>query len=233
MRQLKIITVLFLALTISSCNDGENDATGVGDVLIVAKKSGNNTVYGLSLYAYTFSAFKSVSVVSTAESGKTYTLKSNQGYKTNFYLETPDAEFTTTKPAAATFNFSAIFENNATHEFQDVLTDKTLALPVIEKCEYNTTKNQLEINWAAVTDADSYAITIMDGSTVGFGSAELANTVKAYAISANGTGWVSGFTPESGKTYKVKVLAFLYEPGGSSYNVQASSVSETTVIWGE
>jgi len=233
MRQLKIITILLLALTISSCNDEENDATGVGDVLIVAKKSGNDIVYGLALYAYTFSAFKSVSAVSTAESGKTYTLKSNQGYKTNFYLETPDTEFTTTKPAAATFNFSAVFENNATQEFQDVLSDKTLSLPVIEKCEYNTTKNQLEITWAALTDADSYAINIMDGTTGVFGSVELANTAKEYAISANESGWASGFTPANGKTYKVKVLAFLYESSGNSYNVQASSVSETTVTWGE
>jgi len=233
MKQLKIFAVLFLALFIASCDKEENQATGVGDVLIVTKKSGANTVYGLSFYAYTFSSFQSVKAVSTAEPGKTYTLKVNQGYKTNFYYESPDAEFTTTKPAATTFNFSAIFENGATHEFQDVLSDKTLALPVIEKCEYNATKHVLEVSWAALTDADSYAINILDGSATVFGSVELANTIKTYSISANGGGWASGFTPVSGKTYTVKILAFQYEPQGSSYNVQATSVSETTVVWGD
>lgn len=233
MKQIKIFTIVLLTLLVASCNKGENQATGVGDVLIVAKKSGANTVYGISLYSYTFSAFKSVTAVSTAAPEKTYTLKANQNYKTNFYYETPDAEFTATKPAATTFNFSAIFENGATHEFQDILTDKSLEVPVIEKCEYSATNHRLDINWAALTNADSYAINILDGSTTVFGSLELANSVKSYSISGNGGGWASGFTPVSGKTYKVKILAFLYEPNGTSYNVQASSVAETTVVWGD
>lgn len=233
MKQFKILTIVLLTLLVASCNKEENQATGVGDVLIVAKKSGANTVYGISIYSYTFSSFKSVTVVSTVAPEKTYTLKAYQNYKTNFYYETPDAEFTATKPAATTFNFSAIFENGVTHEFQDILTDKFLDVPVIEKCEYSTTNHKLDINWATLTNADSYAINILDGSTTVFGSLEQPNTVKSYSISENGGGWASGFTPISGKTYKVKILAFLYEPNGTSYNVQATSVAETTVVWGD
>jgi hypothetical protein len=233
MKQFKILTIVLLTILVASCMKEENQATGVGDVLIVAKKSGANTVYGISIYSYTLSSFKSVTAVSTAAPTKTYTLKSNQNYKTNFYYETPDAEFTATKPAATTFNFSFIFENGVTHEFQDILTDKSLEVPVIEKCEYNATKHLLEVSWAALTDADSYAINILDGSTTVFGSLELDNKVKSYSISENGGGWASGFTPVSGKTYKVKILAFLYEPNGTSFHVQASSVAETTVVWGD
>lgn len=232
MKQLKIILILFFAFYLVSCNKEDTQPTGVGDALIVTKKVGANTVYGLSFYTYTFSSFKTVTAVNTAAPDKSYTLKSNQNYKTNFYFETPDADFTTTKPVAATYNFSAVFENGATHEFEDVLSDKALSVPVIEKCEFNSTKGMLEINWATVTDADSYAINILDGTTVVFGSVELANTIKAYSISANGGGWLNGFTPVGGKTYQVKVLAFLYEPLGSSYNVQATSVSEKSAIWG-
>lgn len=232
MKQLKIILILFFAFYLVSCNKEETQPTGVGDALIVTKKIGENTVYGLSFYAYTFSSFQAVNTVNKAAPEKTYALKSNQNYKTNFYYETPDAEFTATKPVAATFTFSAVFENGATHEFEDVLTDKALDVPVIEKCEFNTTKGMLDVSWAAVTDADSYAINILDGSTVVFGSVELANTIKSYSISANGGGWLNGFTPVSGKSYQVKVLAFLYEPLGSSYNVQATSVSEKAAIWG-
>ncbi|HAQ21639.1 MAG TPA: hypothetical protein DCR40_20780 [Prolixibacteraceae bacterium] len=196
MKQFNILVILFFAFYISSCSKEESQPTGVGDVLIVTKKSGTNTVYGLSFYAYTFSSFQSVKAVNTTVPDKIYTLKSNQDYKTNFLYETPDAEFTASKPTAATYNFSAVFENGATHEFQDILSDKALSLPVIEKCEYNATKRLLEVSWATLTDADSYAINILDGSTVVFGSAELPNTVKAYSISANGGGWLSGFTPK-------------------------------------
>lgn len=233
MKQLQSFFLIFFIFAFAACIKDEDTATGVGDALIVTKKSGNNTVYGISLYAYTFSSFKTVKAVSTADATKTYTLAANQGYKTNFYYETPDAAFATTKPAAATFNFSATFENGATHEFQDVLSDKVLGLPVIEKCTYNKTTGMLDVAWTALTNADSYAINILDGTTLVFGSPELASTVKAYSISVNGGGWASGFTPVSGKTYTLKLYAFLYESGGNSYNVQSTSVSETPALWGD
>jgi hypothetical protein len=232
MKQFKLFLVLSFAFYLVSCSKEESQPTGVGDAIIVTKKIGTNTVYGLSFYAYTFSSFQNVKAVNTAAPEKTYTLKSHQSYTTNFYYETPDNEFSVTKPVAATFTFSAVFENGSTQDFQDVLTDKALAIPVIEKCVYNTSTEMLDVSWAALTDADSYAINIYDGSTVVFGSIELANSVKAYSISPNGGGWLNGFSPVKGKTYQVKVLAFLYEPSGGSYDVQATSVAESPVIWG-
>jgi hypothetical protein len=232
MKQLKIILILFLVIYLVSCNKEETLPTGVGDALIVAKKTTTGTVYSLSFYAYTFGSFKTVTVLNNAAPEKTYTLKSNQNYKTNFYYETPEAEFTATKPAAATFTFSAVFENGTTQQFDDVLTDKALAVPVIEKCEFNTTRGMLDVSWATVPEADSYAINILDGSTVVFASVELANTIKNYSISANGGGWLNGFTPVKGKTYKVRVLAFLYEETANAYNVQATSLAEIDGTWG-
>ncbi len=232
MKNFKLFTILLFAALMFSCIKSEDNGTGAGDAIIVAKKSGPDTVYGITLYAYTFSSFKSVTAVSTSLPEHTYTLKANQGYKTNFYYETPESELTTTKPAASTYNFSAVFDNGATDEFQDVLSDKVLEVPTIEKCEFNTTLNQLEITWASLTDADSYAINILDGSTAVFGSIELAKTLKSYSIKASGDGWANGFTPVAGHTYTVKLFAFLYENAADAYNVQASSVAETTVNWG-
>lgn len=221
-----------VAALMTSCIKSDEKATGVGDVLIVSKKSGEDTVYGLSLYAYTFSSFQSVTADSSGVGDHIFTLKPNQGYKTNFYYETPEAEFTTTKPAAATFNFSSVFENGTVQEFQDVLSSKALLPPVIDSCKYSSTEHLLKINWATVTDADTYTITILDGSTLVFGSPEFDNTYKAFSISTEGIGWASGFTPVSGKTYTVRLFAFLYESGANSYNVQASTLTDTTVVWG-
>lgn len=229
MNKFKLIAVFVLSLLIVSCNKSEEDATGIGDVIIVSKKIGANTMYGLSVYAYTFSSFKSVSVTGGA---KTYTLKANQGFKTNFYYEASDAGFSSELPLAATYNFSAVFENDATDEFQDVLTNKYLPVPNVTKKTFNTSTGMLEIEWTLLTDADSYSVHIWDGPTQVFGSAELANTVKSYAVSANGGGWAAGFTPQTGKTYTVKLFAYLYEPAGNTYNLQASAVAETTVSWG-
>jgi len=224
---------IFIALFTTSCNKSDDDGSGTGDAIIIAKKSGTNTVYGVTLYAYSFSTFQSVKATSAVYAAKTYTLKVNQGYKTNFYYETPDTEFTTTKPAATTYNFSAVFENGVTDEFEDNLTDKALALPIIEKVEYNLTSSDLGVTWKSVPEADSYAINIFDGSNLVYSGPELVNTLKYFAVGSS-SGWVAGATPVSGKSYTVRLLAFLYEPNGDSYNIQAVSMADTDkpIVWG-
>lgn len=232
MKQLNIFAILMTAILMTACNNNDDQATGVGDVIIVAKQSGSDTVYGLSFYAYSLSPFSSVSAVNTSDPGKKYTLKSIQNYKSSFYFETPESEFTITKPAADTCTFSAIFENGVKQSFQNILTDKVLPIPIIEKCEYNTTEHHLDVTWTLIDEASSYAINIFDGSRLVFRSPELPKTFKFFNISATGGGWDVGFTPESGKTYKVRLFAYLYEPGGGVYNIQATSIAESNVVWG-
>lgn len=232
MKQFKFFAIFILALSILSCSKKEDVATGVGDAIIIVKKSGTNTVYGVSLFAYTYSAFQSVKAVSSAAPEKTLTLKANQGYNSNFYLEAADNEFTTTKPAASIYKFSAIFENGATDEFQNELTDKVVAPAILDTCQYKPTRHLLRVVWKDVVDAESYSISIYDGSTVVFASLELDPKIKAYSIVSYGSGWASGFTPENGKTYTVKVFAYLYETTKTAYNVQAVSVVESPVVWG-
>lgn len=233
MKQLRIFAILLSVILMISCNKNDQ-ATGAGDAIIVAKLSGTTTVYGISLYAYTYSTFASVTAVSSADPGKTYTLKSNRGYKTSFYYETPESEFTATKPAAAIYNFSAVFENGVAQNFQNTLSDNVLPIPNVVKCEYNTTTHQLETGWNDLTDANSYSISMFEGSTLVFGSNELAKTVLSYPLkaTATGDGWAVGFTPVSGNTYTVRVYAYMYEPGGGAFNVQAISIAEKTVVWG-
>ena len=187
---------------------------------------------GVQTCALPICSFESVTAVSTSESGKTYTLKANQGYKTNFYFETPEAQFTTTKPAAATFDFSAIFTNGLKQDFQDVLTEKVLPIPTLDKCEYDEVKHQLDMSWTLIADATSYSINIIDGDELVFRSIELKSNIKTSVISAAGTGWAVGFTPEAGKTYTVRLYAYMFETGGDAYNIQAVSFVEKGVVWG-
>lgn len=230
MKQLRILAILLATLLVASCNKDE-EGTGTGDALVVVKKSGSNTVYGLSLYAYTFSTFTSVSAVSSANPEKTYTLKSNLS---NFSYETPQTEFSAVKPAAATFTFSATFENGVQRTFQNTLLDAVLPVPAFDQCEYNETTHQLEIKWPLLDGATGYAINILEGNQMVFATAELKNiSTGAFNIRANGGGWKTGFTPVSGKSYTVRLLAFMYEPQGGSYNIQCVSMADTNVSWGD
>lgn len=233
MKQLRILGLLLAVLLMAGCNKKEDKVSGTGDVLVVSKQVGSTTVYGISIFAYTLSSFSSVMAVSSADPSKTYTLISNGGFKTSFYYETPESEFSTTKPVASTFNFSATFENGVKQEFQNILTDAILPIPSFEKCEYNATTHQLEMNWTSIPDANSYALNILEGPKIVFHSLELANGAKpSYALRAGGGGWESGFTPESGKTYTVRLFAYMYEPGGGTLNIQSISIADKTVVWG-
>ena len=232
MKHFRIFILFIAAALVGSCIKTNNQDSGVGDAVIVAKKIGSNTEYGIALYAYTLSSFKSVTAVSELHPEKIYTLKSNQGFTTNFFYQTPDNEFTTTVPEASTYTFTFTFANGVSNSFQNLLSNKGLAPPNIEKCEYVASLSSIEVTWTLLIDADSYAINIWDGPTLVFASSELIKTKNYYSILGSGNGWANGFTPQNGKTYTVRLLAFLYEPNGGSYNMQATSMTETPVVWG-
>ena len=234
MKQLRIFSILMAVLLMASCNKGDDQASGTGDVIIVAKQSGSTTLYGISIYAYTLSAFTSVTAVSDADPGKTYTLKSDQGFKTSFYFETPEGEFTTSKPAASTYNFSAMFENGVSQKFEDILTDAVLPIPSFEQCAYNEALHRLELEWPLINGANSYAVNILDGSKIVFKSIELKIIEQGtFFVRADGGGWEPSFTPESGKTYTVRLFAYMHEPGGGGLHIQSISIADRPVVWGD
>lgn len=229
MKQLRILAILLAVILITSCNK-EEQATGVGDVLIVAKKSGSDTVYGVSLFAYTFSSFSSVSAVSSDNPPKSYTLKSMNGA---FGYETPENAYSTTKPAAGTYTFTATFENGVQQVFENTLLDAVLPIPTFENCAYNKATQQLEIKWQLLNGATGYTINILDGSKVVFASQPLRDVTKpSFAIRSAPGGWAQNYVPEDGKTYTVRLYAYMYEPNGGSYNVQCVSMADNNVVWG-
>ncbi len=229
MKHSKLFSLILLTLFATSCNQND-EATGLGDALIVAKRSGTTTVYGLALYAYTYSTFSSVKAVNSSEKDTTYSLVEN-GSKTTFYYETPESELSTTKPAAGTFTFSAVFENGVTQDFQDVLSSETVAPVTFEECAYSSANKKLDISWTLLSNADCYAIYIYDGTSLVYATSSLDNTTKTRSITESDSGWASGY-PVSGKTYTVKIYAFVYEDAVNNYNIQATSISEKTVVWG-
>ncbi|MBC8005262.1 MAG: hypothetical protein H7X84_07290 [Verrucomicrobia bacterium] len=227
---LLIFNLLLAVLVMVSCSDDDDSSSSKGDVLILSRKSGTETVHGISIYAYSLRPIKSVSVVSSAESGKTFNLTEGQG---NFYYETPVAQFTAAKPVASTYLFTATMENGDKETFENRLTDQTLPLPTFEKCEYNAVNHQLEVKWPLINGANSYAINLLEDAKIVFRSTELRGLSSgAYAVKASGGGWSPDFTPVAGKTYTVRLFAYLYEPSGEASNIQSISMSDSNIVWG-
>ena len=86
MKQLSVFVILLVVILLAACTKKEDQATGTGDVLIVSKQLGSTTVYGLSIFAYTYSSFSSVKVVSSADPAKTYTFNIQWRLQDKFLL---------------------------------------------------------------------------------------------------------------------------------------------------
>lgn len=235
MKQLKIFTLILMVVFLSSCNKDSDDSSVVGDAIIVSKRSGTEVVYGVALYAYAFSSIKTATAVNSISPSEAIPLAANGSYSYNFYKEPSDSEYSVTVPGASIYTFSGVFDSGATFECQDILTSNALVPVTFEKCEYNTASSYAELSWTALANADSYIIYVVDESgTIVFRSSELSNTVVSGTLNSSASGWTSGY-PINGATYTVKIYAFEYEDSSNinSYQLQSTSISESTLVWGQ
>ena len=236
MKNVKPIFLLFILLLAISCNDkNDDDSTVIGDVIVVSKKSGDNTVYALTFYAYAYSSLKSVKVTGVVNP-VSVDLTSTGTYSNFDFIKVPtDNDFSTTKPSIDTFTFNAEFENGSTYVAQDILTSDILEPVTIETCQYNVTNDRAEFSWTALTNADSYSIDILDDSGYQvFMSNTIANTYTKVYLESSTSGWKTGY-PVTGKTYTVRIFAYKYEDSNNPdlYNVQSTSYSQNTLVWGQ
>lgn len=218
---------------LTSCNKNEESVTAVGDVYVVTQRSGENILYGLSIHAYSFYAFSSVTVIPDTEPGTTYHLQSYPGFKTDFYYDTPESELTAVMPATGNYHFAANFENGKTDVADDVLSADFLIPPVIKECSYNTTTQKATIEWESVTGADLFVIKLYEDDELVFLSPAIDPKITEVEFSGTNSSWGKDYTPTAGTVFKARISAFKYETGGDSYNVQASTFADENLLWGE
>lgn len=231
MKKLSFAVVASLAI-LTSCNKKEESVTVAGDVYVVTQRSGDDILYGLCIHAYSFYAFSNVTVNPVTEPGTTYHLQGYPGFKTDFYYDTPEAELSTEMPATGNYHFVANFENGKTDIDDDILSADFLVPPVIKECSFDATKNKAVIEWEKVTGADLYVIKLYDGDDLVFLSPALDPSLTKVDFGGTGTSWGQNYTPDAGTNFKMRFSAFKYEAGGDSYNVQASTFSDATLLWG-
>ncbi len=225
------VIIASIAVAFTSCNDDDDDVYVVGDVYAVSQLSGQDTVYGLSIHAYSLSSFSSVKV--TNGEGTVYNLKAYPGYETDFYYDTPTGELSMGKPVTGTYHFTATFKSGEVLETDDVLSSSILYPPVIKDCSYDVAKSKVFLEWEDVTDADLYVIKIYKDDTRVFLSPAFSVTTPKVEFDANSSYWENSYEPVTGDNLKLVLSAFMYETGGGGYDVQASTSSETSFVWGE
>ena len=214
-----------------ACNDVDDSPNAQGDVFIVTKNTDSTTTYGLSLHSYSYYGQASVKVTVEQDPSTTYTLESYKGNTFDFYYETGDS--LPEMPTTGNYHFTIQFENGDIYEDEDALSSQVLDPPVIEQSTYDTTEQKALLAWESISDADFLILRIYYKNELVFLSPTLAPSVTSVSFTKNSSAWLNSYVPQSGTTYTVRVLAYMYETGGDSYNIQAVTYAESNLLWGD
>lgn len=229
-------SVLLLALSVSlgSCLSTDDPLTGYGDAYIIVETSGQDTLKGLGLHAFSYAEFSEVTAVAPGSAAVPYTLQAYLGYKQDFILETPRGEFTKMLPLTGTYLFSAKFTDGQLLNFSNELYTDVILPTVIKTAVYNITGQRVDVTWGSVLRANSFNVKLIDseGKTL-FLSPELNNSVTEISIARDTQGWQTADLPAQGNTLTVEVAAYLKEKNSSMNRLQCISRARTTVVWGQ
>jgi len=223
--------LIFLLIGLSSCNDEEIIASASGDVFITVKVEENDTLYGLAMHG--FGNKNLSSITSIDENNTLYTLDSYYGSSYEYFYETDDESLSESIPGIGDYTFAFTFENGETDSDIDELTEDCIYPTTITTCEYDSTEEEISLEWDTNSDADFIVIYLNDenGDTT-FISNSIDGSTTSYSISSDTEYW-GDYTPVEGEEYTVTIYTYLYETDEEDLNIQCRAENTSTVIWGE
>jgi hypothetical protein len=207
------------------------------DVFVQKVVQDSVEMYGLAFWVVGNKALDSVTVEGPNDT--IWTLEKNPSDNRVFSLYPEEEDYADSLPDAGgyTFRVKSTQTDEAVLTLKDELEDDELAAVVIDSTKFKNSK--LEIFWQEVDDTDGYYIRLYDDSDkLIFMSPGLDDNETDYSFGVSDTGWAdSGNKAQDGETYRVEVMAILYESGSTSsnkdYNVQFISIGSTEITWGE
>jgi hypothetical protein len=232
---LKIASLVFFPMLLSSCIDNEVDLSGFGDAYILVEVNGQDTLKGLGLHAYSYTEFKSVVVNVTGNQSLTYTLTPYLDFKQDYLYTTPLYQFSKTLPTAGNYVFNATFTDGQSLAFSDLLTSDYIDVPKIKRCVYTKVTSTVDVEWEKVKLADAYNVKLIDQSgKILFVSPAYNNATITYSFGTGTQGWQSSTSvPAEGQVVKVEVAAYLMEPTTAQDELQCISKIRTEITWGK
>ncbi len=229
----KAFAMLVASASLVSCIEDSDELSANGDAFVVVQKVGQDTLMGLGLHAFSWVEFTSVTVAPPDNSALRYNLAAYQGYKQDFYWETPITEYDSDLPLAGDYLFSAVFTDGQTLAFSDKLAAGYLNPPLIKSCVYENGTGQVKVEWGSLANAQSYNVKLIDAEgIIRFVSPEYNSATTDYAFSKNTQGWQSTEYPASGDVVTIEVAAYLKENGPSDANLQCISKAGKVITWG-
>ncbi|HKJ80254.1 MAG TPA: hypothetical protein VKA10_11995 [Prolixibacteraceae bacterium] len=230
------ITLLAVAISISSCNDNEQVIFEAdADVYWLSKMNDGEIQHGVYYFAYGNNPINTVTV--TLPGGEEIDLDKSFNAATTWANEPDSVDFKGEFPEAGSYLFNVVSESGETVQVSEMLEIDSLEIPVFTQVEYNDTILGYNLEWDDVEGAEAYLVKLIneDGVIV-YNSYAVNGDVNAYNILQGGSGYWDE-SPSANETYVLQILAYLFDDDADNsnyvYNVQQISMGETTIVWGE
>lgn len=236
----KSFAVLFMASAVlTSCIDDPEPVAldAIPDVFVQKVVQDSIEMYGLSFWVMGNKELDSVTVEGPDD--ETWTLDEDPSGNRVFSLFPENDDFSDSFPESGdyTFTVKSTQSDETAITLKDKLEDDELDAVVIDSTKFTSSK--MEIYWQEVDNTDGYYIRLYDDSDkLTYMSTRLDDDETDYSFGISDTGWAdSGDKALDGETYRIEVMAILYESGSTSsnrdYNVQFISIGSTEIVWGE
>ncbi|HZH72172.1 MAG TPA: hypothetical protein VFD91_06755 [Mariniphaga sp.] len=237
-RKLLFTTIAgILAAAFTSCIDDPEPAPldAMSDAYIQKKVEDGVEKYALGLWVLANKNLDTVIVEGPED--ETWELSAeNENDLRVFRYKIEDEDYTETIPAEGDYSFkvTSTQEGETPITVKDKLTDKVLDVATIDSTKF--TNSGLDVHWQVVSNADNYVIRMFDedDKMIYQGPYQLGNKDK-FTVEKTGNYWATGFSPQEGDTYRLELLAILFETGISEseemYNVQSISIATSEIEW--
>jgi hypothetical protein len=228
--------ILTCAVIFTSCiDDPEPPAlTVLPDVFAQKQVLNGVEKYGIVFWILGNKEMQTVTVEGPGNA--TWTLTGDNATSRVFSLFPENADYVLVKPAQGDYKFKVKSKQAGEEAITvvDKLESAELNVMIIDTTHFVSGK--LKTIWEPVQNADAYLVRLYNqNNKLVFMGPKLAKTSTNYSFGLADQGWTPGMTAESGKTYRVEVLAILYESTSSAtdreYNVQFISLASTNVVW--
>jgi hypothetical protein len=229
--------VLISALLTSCMDDPEPIALdAVADVFLQRITEDGEAKYALAFLVIANKNLDSVTVEGPDE--VTRVLKKDNTSSQVFSIFPKTNEYTGSLPEIGDYEFtiSGTQADEAPITVKDALKNEMLGELVIDSVRFFN--NRQEITWETLADAEGYVVRLFDESDdMIYASTIIDENENEYVFGVSTQGWVSSTVrAEEGQTYRLELLAILYESGSTTnkdYNVQFISIASTEIVWGE
>lgn len=225
--------------TLTSCLEDPEPAAldAISDVFVQKVVQDGAEKYGLAFWVVGNKALDSVTVEGPDD--ESWALEEDPSGNRVYSLFPEEEDYTDLMPEIGdyTFTVKSTQADEAALTLKDELEDDELDAVVIDSTNFDNLK--LKVFWQEIEGTDAYVIRLYDDSDdLIFISPKQDDDKTDFAFGLTDAGWSnSSNKAQDGETYRIEVLALLYESGSTSanedYNIQFISRTSTNVVWGE